>query len=285
MSDAQICRERILNRLYSESIQKKTMKNQDVLQNARDYAKLESTNKWFAIGFFLGLLGVLIAYMKTPKPRIDLIVDLEIDERYLFQQAYGQTLKKRQTRNAWIGCSISMIAGFLLMMFLIAIVYSYNENERLANAYEREFEEEEFVSRLNDGKVAKAPGGDLVFSMALEDSDVQLVFGCYHNGFGLSAIMGDRYDTATYVRITNDPNKRRWIEQVWHWGDRSGNTWNALIAIEADQAAANMILTERPLYLELSAGPMASEKLVYTFPLNGAREVMADFPCILFPYR
>ena len=42
----------------------------------------------------------------------------------------------------------------------------------------------------------------------------------------------------------------------------------------------DMIREEKTIYFELSTGPTSSYKFEHTFPMNGAREAIADFPCL-----
>ncbi len=150
-----------------------------------------------------------------------------------------------------------------------------------------------FTLTANAQVVERLPGHFAVWSNSLEDEDVWISFQCLtsidFDGLAIAVRM-DGYQESppnlTYVRITNNPN-RGWLERVWVWDD-DGIVIHPGVDLNTEEdiinpfpGIADMVLEEKPIFFELSMGPMSTFlKIEYTFPLNGAREAMADFPCL-----
>jgi len=76
---------------------------------------------WFFLGFLLGLIGILIVYLRSPKIPVYLLSDYTGDDQYLYEKAYVDRLKARQIKSTWIGFAINVI-GSLLLFFAISII-------------------------------------------------------------------------------------------------------------------------------------------------------------------
>lgn len=77
--------------------------NSSPIQDAELEANAVSVTKWFWIGLLLGLIGVLIAYLRSPKASTALSAKYEEGERWMFERSYTNTLKAREVKNTWIG--------------------------------------------------------------------------------------------------------------------------------------------------------------------------------------
>ncbi len=90
-------------------------KNSPML-HAETEASNQSVAGWFFIGLILGVIGILIVYLRSPKASVTLIADYEGDDRYLFEKAYIDALKSRQVKFTWIG----FVCGFFVsILFLL----------------------------------------------------------------------------------------------------------------------------------------------------------------------
>lgn len=91
------------------------------LLEAESKAQRASVTGWFFLGFFLGLIGLLIAYLRSPKAPVRFSANWEGDDRYLFEQSYSETLKARQVKATWWGfvvlCGVSFCWFLLLLLF------------------------------------------------------------------------------------------------------------------------------------------------------------------------
>ncbi|MCY3629299.1 MAG: hypothetical protein OXI05_05495 [Bacteroidota bacterium] len=61
-----------------------TNDKRSLLLEAESTAQRVSVTGWFFLGFFLGLIGLLIVYLRSPKTPIRLSANWEGDDRYLF---------------------------------------------------------------------------------------------------------------------------------------------------------------------------------------------------------
>ncbi|MCY4225903.1 MAG: hypothetical protein OXF06_13875 [Bacteroidetes bacterium] len=80
---------------------------------------------WFFLGFLLGLIGVLIVYLRSPKVPVHLLADYTGDERYLYEKAYVDTLKARQIKSTWIGFVVNLIANLFVFGSLISALSGF----------------------------------------------------------------------------------------------------------------------------------------------------------------
>ena len=73
------------------------------IQDAELEANSVSVTKWFWIGLLLGLIGVLIVYLRSPKASAALLANYEEGERWMFERNYTESLKNREVKETWIG--------------------------------------------------------------------------------------------------------------------------------------------------------------------------------------
>ncbi len=90
------------------------------MQDAELEAQGVSVTKWLWIGLLLGLIGILIVYVRSPKASAALLAKYEGDERWMFERSYTETLKAREVKNTWIGFAV----GFLLSVLISTIFFA-----------------------------------------------------------------------------------------------------------------------------------------------------------------
>lgn len=103
-----------------------TMKSSgDVCAQAQMDAGIE-VNKflWGAIGFILGVVGVLIAYMVPPSPPAMKLMGKSSDYVMTYTQCYQEKGKSEQGTASLIGCAISGILVIIYYIWAIAFVTS-----------------------------------------------------------------------------------------------------------------------------------------------------------------
>lgn len=96
--------------------------NQSPLHDAQSVATNPSVVGWFFVGFLLGIIGLLIVYLRSPRCPAALIAQYRGDDRYIFEESYIQKLKNRQTKITWIGFVISLLVAFVSMIFLSSLL-------------------------------------------------------------------------------------------------------------------------------------------------------------------
>ncbi len=92
-----------------------------LLAEAESAAQNVPVTGWFFLGLLATTIGLLIAYLRSPKTPIRLSVNWEGDDRYVFEQAYSETLKAKQVKATWWG----FLAGILLLVLLIGGFYGF----------------------------------------------------------------------------------------------------------------------------------------------------------------
>lgn len=80
-----------------------------IIVEAQSAAENTSCVGWFFVGFFLGFIGLLIAYLRSPDVPTILIMKLEGDDRYIFEKSYTENLKSKQVSNTWFGFIVSFV--------------------------------------------------------------------------------------------------------------------------------------------------------------------------------
>ena len=85
------------------------------IQDAELEANSVSVTKWFWIGLLLGLIGVLIVYLRSPKASAALLAKYEEGERWMFERSYTETLKNREVKNTWIGFAVVAALQFAVL--------------------------------------------------------------------------------------------------------------------------------------------------------------------------
>ena len=76
-----------------------TSTTSSAIQNAELEANSVSVTKWFWIGLLLGLIGVIIVYLRSPKASIGLSAKYEEGQRLKFKRSYTETLKSGPTQS------------------------------------------------------------------------------------------------------------------------------------------------------------------------------------------
>ena len=94
-----------------------TSTNSSAIQDGELEANSVSVTKWFLIGLLLGLIGVVIVYLRSPKASVGLSAKYEEGERSIFERSYTETLKTREVKNTWIGFAALCV---LNLLFLVA---------------------------------------------------------------------------------------------------------------------------------------------------------------------
>ncbi len=64
-----------------------------IISRAKSEGEHASVTGWYFIGFFLGLIGILIVYLRSPKAPIRLASEYDGEDRYLLEKAYVEVLK------------------------------------------------------------------------------------------------------------------------------------------------------------------------------------------------
>ena len=89
------------------------------IQDAELEADSVSVTKWFWAGFLFGLIGVLIAYLRSPKASVGLSAKYEERELWMFERSYTETLKAREVKNAWIGFAVTAALQFAILSLML----------------------------------------------------------------------------------------------------------------------------------------------------------------------
>ncbi len=93
-----------------------------VLQDAELEAHRVSMARWFWVGFLLNSIGVLIAYLNSPKPPTRLLAKYDGEDRWLFESYYREVLRSREIKFSWIGFAPSTI---LLSLWIESLFPSF----------------------------------------------------------------------------------------------------------------------------------------------------------------
>ncbi|MDE2697478.1 MAG: hypothetical protein OXI23_01280, partial [Gemmatimonadota bacterium] len=87
------------------------------ITEAESTAQNVSVTGWFFVGLFANTIGLLIVYLLSPKVPIRILVNWEGDDRYVFEQAYSETLKAKRIKATWWGFLIGIVFWVLLVVF------------------------------------------------------------------------------------------------------------------------------------------------------------------------
>ena len=93
--------------------------NSSTIQDAEVEANSVSVTKWFWAGFLIGLIGVLVAYCRSPKASAAFLAKYEEGERWMFEKSYTETLKAREVKNAWIGFAVAAALQFAILSLML----------------------------------------------------------------------------------------------------------------------------------------------------------------------
>ncbi len=87
-----------------------------------------NTGMWFAIGFFLGVVGWLIAYVMEPSPPAAKLIGADPEYVAVYTQCYKEEAKKLQANAALKGCityNLLLCACYACYFGLAASASSY----------------------------------------------------------------------------------------------------------------------------------------------------------------
>ena len=96
-----------------------TSVDSSAIQDAELKANSISVTKWFWAGFLFGLIGVLIAYLRSPKASAAFLAKYEEGERWMFERSYTETLKNREVKNTWLGFAIIAPLQFVVLSLFL----------------------------------------------------------------------------------------------------------------------------------------------------------------------
>jgi len=91
---------------------------ENIIIEATTEAEKQELTLWYVLGFWLGLIGILIAYLRSPQTPVILLAKYQGDERVIFDSAYVEKSKAHQIKGAWIGFSISLGLGLIIFAAL-----------------------------------------------------------------------------------------------------------------------------------------------------------------------
>ncbi|MCY4170659.1 MAG: hypothetical protein OXF08_03560 [Bacteroidetes bacterium] len=103
-----------------------TSERETAISDASAIASDPSVIGWFFLGFLLGLIGILIVYLRSPKIPVYLLADYTGDERYLYEKAYVDTLKGRQVTSTWVGFAVSVGAFLFFFGSFISALFGFS---------------------------------------------------------------------------------------------------------------------------------------------------------------
>ena len=99
-----------------------TMTKSDAMTSAVTAATQRAVTAWYAFGFFIPLVGILVAYLRNPTLPIAQKADYA-DQGMLgiYEAQFVETLKARQVRATWIGAIVAVCLYMLLFMAMCAL--------------------------------------------------------------------------------------------------------------------------------------------------------------------
>ena len=114
-------------------------------------AESPSVKLWGVFGFFLPLLGILVAYIRSPTmPTAALVAYDDDDTRVFYQSGFAERLKERQVRAAWIGFGVSflcvMLVGMAMCTLTVAGLSELSENSTFGDVIQGAVESQRIVT-------------------------------------------------------------------------------------------------------------------------------------------
>lgn len=97
---------------------------QGTMEGEMDAKSNEGGPLWFFVGFCVGVLGVVIAYVVEPSPPPTRIVGKSSDYTTAYTSAYKAAGKKAQGKIALIGCVVSGLIVVLWYVFVFVVFAS-----------------------------------------------------------------------------------------------------------------------------------------------------------------
>lgn len=79
---------------------------------------------WVVVGFFINLIGLLIAYIYQPTPPASRLIEKSHEYTMYYTEAYQAKARTEQLKYAAIGFAISCGLGFLIIISMFAMIGS-----------------------------------------------------------------------------------------------------------------------------------------------------------------
>ena len=98
--------------------------NQARMDGEQDAETDVSKILWIVVGFFISLIGVLIAYVYQPSPPASRLYEKSQEYVMFYTEAYKNKARSLQLTNTLIGLGISFAVGILLTIFMLGIIGS-----------------------------------------------------------------------------------------------------------------------------------------------------------------
>ena len=106
-----------------ETLEKASGKTSDVTDTARAIidAEMETSKEsafiHFLSGFFLSIIGLLIAVCYKPKPKADKFIEKSQEYAYVYSKEYPEQKRRKNIKYAFIGAVLSFFLGLGLELF------------------------------------------------------------------------------------------------------------------------------------------------------------------------
>ena len=94
-----------------------------VFFHAESAAKRASVGIWYFVGVVLGLIGLLIVYLRSPRVSAVPTNQYDGEDRYIFERSYIDALKVKQIKATWRGLVLGIVFGIFLLWIMIFAVY------------------------------------------------------------------------------------------------------------------------------------------------------------------
>lgn len=79
---------------------------------------------WIVVGFFISLIGVIIAYVYQPSPPATRLFEKSQEYVMFYTEAYKNKARSIQLTNTLIGLGISFGIGILFFIFMLGMIGS-----------------------------------------------------------------------------------------------------------------------------------------------------------------
>ena len=82
---------------------------------------------WIVVGFFVNVIGVLIAYVYQPSPPASRLFEKSQEYIMFYTEAYKNKARSIQVTNTLIGFAIGFGVGILFFLFVLGMVGSMSQ--------------------------------------------------------------------------------------------------------------------------------------------------------------
>ena len=96
--------------------------HQAELDAERDVETYINKFLWCVIGFFLGPIGILIAFLNQPIPKATSLIEKSDSYKMTYTEIYRSKGKKKQCIFAVVGFGIVLAFGFFCFLFLSIVI-------------------------------------------------------------------------------------------------------------------------------------------------------------------